>query len=200
MLPGAKIPGDFYEKLHQWEEARRVYEEELRVEAHALKVLRQDGARPDKRRVESKLKKMEIAMLGKMRCLEELGEWRSINDILSGDDVCSWKKANEDLRQTMSRMGAASAWGLDDCKSMAEYVNFIPKDSFDGLFYRAVLKIMQSEETDLTLFPEAHEYISKARDLLSTELAGLASESYSRSVLSSATCCHNHLINLLFLL
>ena len=89
-------------------------------------------------------------------------------------------KADEDLKQTMSRMAAASAWGLGDIKTMIEFVNFIPRDSFDGLFYRAVLNVMQSDDAPVTRFNEAQEYISKARDLLSTELAALAKESYSR--------------------
>ena len=67
-----------------------------------------------------------------------------------------------------------------DEKSMSGYVNYIAKDSFDGLFYRAVLKIMQAPEDSLSMFRAAHEYINKARDLLSTDLAALASESYSR--------------------
>lgn len=71
MLPGGKIPGHFYEKLHQWEEAKRVYEEELMMEGHASKEVRRDGGRIDK----AKLKKRRDATLGKMRCLEELGEW-----------------------------------------------------------------------------------------------------------------------------
>ena len=70
MLPAGKIPGHFYEKLHQWEEAKRVYEEELLMENQARKSLR-EGGRVD----ENKLKKRTFSTLGKMRCLEELGEW-----------------------------------------------------------------------------------------------------------------------------
>ena len=39
----------------------------------------------------------------------------TINDILEGDDVCSWTKASEDLKEKMSRMAAASAWGRGAC-------------------------------------------------------------------------------------
>lgn len=77
-------------------------------------------------------------------------------------------------------MAAASAWGLGEIKPMIDFVNFIPRDSFDGLFYRALLNVMQSDDSPVMRFNEAQEYISKARDLLSTELAALASESYSR--------------------
>lgn len=76
---------------------------------------------------------------------------------------------------------------------MSNYVDYIARDTFDGLFYRSVLKILQvkqlcaDKERDkdrarlTTLYySEAHDYIHKARDMLSTELAALASESYSR--------------------
>lgn len=80
---------------------------------------------------------------------------------------------------------------------MSTYVDFIAKDTFDGLFYRSVLKILQVRQLKASngadkdrerdkdrlttiYYTEAHDYIHKARDLLSTELAALASESYSR--------------------
>jgi len=80
---------------------------------------------------------------------------------------------------------------------MSSYVDYIARDTFDGLFYRSVLKILQvrhlkavhsgdkEKEVDkarlVTLYySEAHDYIHKARDLLSTELAALATESYNR--------------------
>lgn len=67
ILPGGKIPGHFYEKLHQWEEAKKVYEEELLMERTG----RREGTYVDP----SKIKKRTEATLGRMRCLEELGEW-----------------------------------------------------------------------------------------------------------------------------
>ncbi|KAF6026864.1 TOR [Bugula neritina] len=195
MLPGGKIPGHFYEKLHQWEEAKRVYEEELIIERQSRNQIR-EASKPDGLRQPSRRRRE--ATLGRMRCLEELGEWSLINDILEGDDVCSWTKANEELKVSMSRMAASSAWGNDDVTKMSSYVDYIARDTFDGLFYRSVLKILQvrhlkavhsgdkEKEVDkarlVTLYySEAHDYIHKARDLLSTELAALATESYNRA-------------------
>jgi len=63
-----KIPGHFYEKLHQWEDARRVYDEELIREGHS----RDEMSHTEKTR---KTEKRKNAVLGKMRCLEALGEW-----------------------------------------------------------------------------------------------------------------------------
>ena len=72
MLPGGKIPGHFYEKLHQWEEAKRVYEEELIIERQSRNQIR-EASKPDGLRQPSRRRRE--ATLGRMRCLEELGEW-----------------------------------------------------------------------------------------------------------------------------
>lgn len=63
---------------------------------------------------------------------------------------------------------------------MSTYTCLIPADGFDGLFYRAILNIMQNRGDEVATFSQAQVYIEKARDLLSTELSALASESYSR--------------------
>lgn len=70
MLPGGKIPGHFYEKLHQWDEAKRVYEEELIIERQTRKHSR-EGVKADPKR----FNRRRDATLGRMRCLEELAEW-----------------------------------------------------------------------------------------------------------------------------
>lgn len=45
---------------------------------------------------------------------------------------------SDDIRQNMARMAAAAAWGLSQWDSMEEYSCMIPRDSYDGAFYRAV--------------------------------------------------------------
>jgi len=40
----------------------------------------------------------------------------SIADILKGEDVCAWDRADDDLKQEMARMAAASAWGRSEFK------------------------------------------------------------------------------------
>ena len=54
-----------------------------------------------------------------------------------------WPIANDDGRQGMARMSAAAAWGLGNWESMEEYACLIPRDSYDGAFYRAVLAVHQ---------------------------------------------------------
>jgi len=56
-----------------------------------------------------------------------------------------WNHFNEDGRQRMSRMAAASAWGLNQWEAMEQYVNCIPRDTQDGAFYRAVLAVHRGQ-------------------------------------------------------
>lgn len=48
---------------------------------------------------------------------------------------------NPEVKNRFARMAAAAAWGLGQWSAMEEYVNFIPKETQDGAFYRSVLAI-----------------------------------------------------------
>lgn len=54
-----------------------------------------------------------------------------------------WPLVPDEGRQRMARMAAAAAWGLGDWDSMEEYTCIIPRDTYDGAFYRAVLAVHQ---------------------------------------------------------
>ena len=51
----------------------------------------------------------------------------------------------------------------------------IPRDTYDGAFYRAVLALHMDQ------FQLAQQCIDKARDILDTELTAMAGESYQRA-------------------
>lgn len=51
----------------------------------------------------------------------------------------------EPERERMSRMAAASAWGLGQWDAMDRYVNYIPRDTTEGAFYRAVLAVHRDQ-------------------------------------------------------
>ncbi len=51
----------------------------------------------------------------------------------------------------------------------------IPRDTYDGAFYRAVLALHMNQ------FQLAQQCIDKARDILDTELTAMAGESYQRA-------------------
>lgn len=96
----------WYEKLHDWDDALQVYEKKMMTNPE----------------------KMDLAV-GRMRCLEALGEW--YNDVTHQLSVnvavqpCilvrsqlyhaakeRWPGAQPETKQAMARMAAAAAWGL----------------------------------------------------------------------------------------
>lgn len=58
---------------------------------------------------------------------------------------------------------------------MEEYSCMIPRDTYDGAFYRAVLALHMDQ------YPLAQQCIDNARDILDTELTAMAGESYQRA-------------------
>ncbi|XP_029434781.1 serine/threonine-protein kinase mTOR isoform X2 [Rhinatrema bivittatum] len=150
-----EIQATWYEKLHEWEDALVAYDKKM-----------------DANKDDSEL------MLGRMRCLEALGEWGQLHQ-----QCCEkWTQVNEETQAKMARMAAAAAWGLGQWDSMEEYTCMIPRDTHDGAFYRAVLALHQD------LFSLAQQCIDKARDLLDAELTAMAGESYSRAYGAMVSC------------
>ncbi|XP_063292058.1 serine/threonine-protein kinase mTOR [Pelobates fuscus] len=150
-----EIQATWYEKLHEWEDALSAYEKKLEVNKDDAELI-----------------------LGRMRCLEALGEWGQLHH-----QCCeNWTNVNEDAQAKMARMAAAAAWGLEQWDSMEEYTCLIPRDTHDGAFYRAVLALHQD------LFSLAQQCIDKARDMLDAELTAMAGESYSRAYGAMVTC------------
>jgi FKBP12-rapamycin complex-associated protein len=138
----------WYEKLHNWEKALRLYNEKLEVD-----------------------KSDQEACLGMMRCLEALGEWSELHQVVEKN----FTLLTEDNKQKASRLAAASSFGLHDYRSMERYVNVIQRDTQDGAFYRAILAIHKED------YEMAQKFIDSARDLLDNELTAMASESYQRA-------------------
>lgn len=138
----------WYEKLQRWDKALASYEEKL-----------------------TKDENNEELALGKMRCLEALGEWEQLN---SAADY-HWEKLGDESRKRMARTAAAGAWPLGQWEAMARYVGCIPQDSTDGAMYRAVLAVHKDQ------YALAYRYVDSARDLLNTELTAMVGESYQRA-------------------
>ncbi|QQP56713.1 Serine/threonine-protein kinase TOR, partial [Caligus rogercresseyi] len=147
-LPGdIKVQERWYEKLHDWERALKEYE------AKALEAPQDPEL-----------------VLGKMRCLEAMGDWSDLHSISKK----VWETAAPDTRNSMARMASTAAWGLQDWEAMEKFVNCLPKESQDGGFYRAVLSIHHENWT------YAEKLIDMTRDLLDREVTALSLESYQR--------------------
>jgi len=108
---------------------------------------------------------------GRMRCLHALGEWQQ----LAQDIEEHWGNADNDLRRELAPMAAAAAWSLREWDAMDDYIAVMKPDSSDRAFYRAILAIHKNQ------YSRAHSQITRARDLLDTELTSLIGESYGRS-------------------
>ena len=78
--------------------------------------------------------------LGKMRCLEALADWSCLEETARG----MWNKSND---MNIATFAAAATWGLGKWSEMEKYASFIPRDSQDGCFYRALLAIWKSDYT-----------------------------------------------------
>lgn len=138
----------WYEKLNNWEHALELYNKKLEVEP-------QD----------------HDSKLGRMRCLEALGEWRKLFNVATEQ----WEYMNEETRTKSAKLAAAACWGLQDWDSMRKYIEVIPEDTQDGAFYRAIMALHEGQ------WPESRHYIDTARNMLDYELSGVVGESYQRA-------------------
>ncbi|XP_073962067.1 serine/threonine-protein kinase Tor [Choristoneura fumiferana] len=138
----------WYEKLHNWEKALNLYGDKLVHDGNDME-----------------------AYLGELRCFEALGEWVKLYNTVSK----RWPQMTHDEKFKAARLAAAAAWGLNEWDSMAKYVSFLPENTQDGAFYRAVLSIHNGE------FEISRQFIDQARTLLDSELTAVAGESYQRA-------------------
>ena len=53
----------------------------------------------------------------------------------------SWGLGDDEMRQKMSEMASAAAWGLSQWENMNEYVHSIPSNTMDYSFFQSVLHI-----------------------------------------------------------
>ncbi|XP_058826350.1 serine/threonine-protein kinase Tor [Topomyia yanbarensis] len=143
-----KVQVRWYEKLHSWEKALNLYDEKLKINEDDLE-----------------------SRLGQMRCLEALGEWSTLNTLTKE----KWESLGTEGQSKAGRLAAAAAWGLKDWDGMQQFIKFIPEETQDGSFYRAVLAIHHGE------YELAQTLIDDTRDLLDTELTAMAGESYERA-------------------
>lgn len=109
--------------------------------------------------------------MGKMRCLHALGEW----DHLSSLAQDKWIHAGHEVRRSIAPLAAAAAWGLGQWELMDDYIGVMKSDVPDRAFFRAIISLHRNQ------FAETLVHITKARDLLDTELTALVGESYNRA-------------------
>ena len=111
------------------------------------------------------------ATMGRMRCLHALGEWDMLEDMVQA----KWSFASVEHKRMIAPLAAGAAWGTNSWELMDTYLEAMKSHSPDRAFFGAIAALNQN------LFPEALEFIEKARDGLDTELTALLGESYTRA-------------------
>ncbi|KAK5278839.1 phosphatidylinositol kinase-related protein kinase tor1, partial [Exophiala xenobiotica] len=85
----------WFEKLQRWEEALAAYQKREKIEPENFDIV-----------------------MGKMRCLHALGEWKMLSEIAQEH----WNSASVENRKNMSALAAAAAWGRGEWDSMDNYI------------------------------------------------------------------------------
>ena len=138
----------WFERLQRWEEALSAYQKREQIEPENFELV-----------------------MGKMRCLHALGEWKMLADI-AGEH---WNHTSQDNRRNMSALAAAAAWGRGDWDRMDDYISVMKDSSPDRAFFGAILSIQRNN------FEEADKHISRAREGVNSELTATIGESYTRA-------------------
>ena len=141
------IPPSWYEKLDEWDKALEAYEKRLEINPQDF----------------------EMA-LGRMRCLDNLGKWQELHDLVEG----AWPHATNEQRQKAAQMACSAAAGLGVWEAIETYLTAIPTEDVDHSLYGAMMAIYNND------FCKADDFIGQARDRLEPTLISLWQESYSR--------------------
>ena len=138
----------WFEKLQRWEEALAAYQHRERIEPDNFDVV-----------------------MGKMRCLHALGEWRMLSEIAQEH----WGMASAENKRNMSALAAAAAWGRGEWDLMDNYITVMKENSPDRAFFGSILAIQRNN------FDDAARYIVRARDGVNSEITATIGESYNRA-------------------
>lgn len=144
-----ELKENWYEKLQRWEEA---------LEAHERKQLEF----PDN----------IGGSLGRMRCLQALGDWGRLAT-LSHD---LWIRSEEgSVRKEIATLAGTAAWHLGRWDQLPAYIDQMEEGGADQEFFRAIHAVHRND------FKQAYVSIDKTRELLNTRLIALVGESYNRA-------------------
>ena len=138
----------WFEKLQRWDEALAAYKHREKTDPDSFDII-----------------------MGKMRCLHALGEWKVLSDLAQE----KWNQVSFEHRQAIAPLAATAAWDHGQWELMDSYLSVMKEQSPDRSFFGAILAIHHNQ------FDTANAYIEKARNGLDTELSTLLRESYNRA-------------------
>jgi serine/threonine-protein kinase mTOR len=143
-----ELKEQWFERLHRWEEALAAYQKREAIEPENFNLV-----------------------MGKMRCLHALGEWKTLSDIAREQ----WNSASQEHRRDMAALAAAAAWGRGEWDRMDNYISVMKDSSPDRAFFCAILSTQRNH------FDDAHRFILRARESVNSELTATIGESYNRA-------------------
>ncbi|KAJ3451110.1 serine/threonine-protein kinase mtor [Anaeramoeba flamelloides] len=110
-------------------------------------------------------------IIGKMRCLEALGDWEKLYNLI----IKVWDNVNSEIKKTISVLAANSTLNTGRFDEMKKYVNEININTIEGNYFQSIVSILDND------FNQSKKYIETTRELLYNQLHTLLSESYSRA-------------------
>lgn len=167
---GEKVKEKWFEKLRKWDDALVEYERErITVTENISEAIYENKARWEN-------------TLGRLRCLNEIGEWHKVIDLL--DEA---RKACRGNRQALCELalngkGVSVALDLGRWDEFETWVGYLSEDTFQGCFYKTILLVRQGKDMGSPeKLEEAEKMLYQARCKLDLELTARVSEGYPRA-------------------
>lgn len=174
---GESLQEEWLEKLQQWDEALKAYEKtDLFLDDIAVHSDRNaavsNALYADKRKWGH--------LLGRLRCLNELGEWREMNDLLQRARKGCIGNLDALRQLALEGKGASVAFDLGRWTEFEEWVGVLQPGSYDYCFYKTLLMVKRGRETSSYL-DAAQKFLHQARCKLDLDLTARVSEAYPRA-------------------
>lgn len=163
---GERVQEQWYEKLQRWDDALKVYENDIITHKDDRDLLLDQ--------------KQWDAMLGRLRCLNQMGEWRRMIELLH--DARENCQNNLDALHQLALEGKALSVSFDlgRWEDFEEWLQYIRPDSFEGCFYNSLLSVKRGKE-DPSSLDRAEDFVIQASRHLDLELTARVSEGYPRA-------------------
>ncbi|CDF35341.1 unnamed protein product [Chondrus crispus] len=158
---GEEASEEWYEKLQQWDDALKSYRKTIRFHS---------GNEEER----------ESTLLGALRCLNEIGEWREMNTLLQEARQACHGNMNALRQLALQGKGASVTFDLGLWDEFEQCVDVLETDTYDGCFYHTLLSIELGKEQPIYL-DKAEKFLHQARRKLDLELTARVSEAYPRA-------------------
>ena len=152
------IKQSWYEKLHKWDKALEMYERRAQVPQQEMA-----------QSIEAKL--------GCMRCYSALWDWPNLNALCRRQ----WNVSDLAVCKQIAPLAAQAAWKMGQWEEMSQYLSEVDVDEENSTDASTCAFLCSVNKIHLHEFDQARQFIEKARQFLSADLAALSGESYERA-------------------